>query len=46
MGMIYDLDTGILLYHTADFTSRLPDERGNDPQGSECNHQAFQSATD
>lgn len=28
MGMIYDLDTGILLYHTADFTSRLPDDKG------------------
>lgn len=28
MGMIYDLDTGILLHHTADFTSRLPDDKG------------------
>ena len=28
LGMIYDLDTGILLHHTADFTSNLPTEEG------------------
>jgi len=28
LGMIYDLDTGILLHHTADYTSNLPTEEG------------------
>lgn len=28
LGMIYDLETGILLHHTADYTSNLPTEEG------------------
>lgn len=28
LGMIYDLETGILLHHTADYTSNLPAEEG------------------
>lgn len=26
LGMIYDLETGILLHHTADYTTNLPTE--------------------